>query len=68
MSDPSAFVQEWHECPYCKKRKWCSEKAFFEHIEDCDKRPRKRSGAGCPKCGSLIERTALINFDSKRIV
>ena len=60
MSDGfSTSIQEWRECPYCKKRKWCSEKAFFEHIEDCDTRPRRRSGAGCPKCGTAIQKTSM---------
>ena len=69
MSDLDAFVPEWRDCPYCKKRKWCSEKALFEHIEGCDERPTQRfRKANCPKCGSAIQKTAMISPLHKGVV
>lgn len=53
---------EWRDCPYCKKRIWSVEKVFFEHLEDCPKRPSKQSGVkSCPKCHSAMHRTTMTN-------
>lgn len=62
VGNQNDYPVEWRDCPYCQKRLWSAQKAFFEHLEDCLKRPSIKKGSGrCPKCGSLIVKTAMKN-------
>lgn len=54
MSD---VVMEWHRCQWCGVKRFCSDAIWFEHTEDCPRRPaRVRRMRLCPKCGDPLDK------------